>query len=304
VRRRIPLALLCAFSFVGRSFGGTSAVAARAPGGGDTKVEARASATMSLTRAPYPSPDEREISGLLTTLLVNVRALVAPAVAVAFRWPLVLADVDLPAGAARPTHAWGHPEGSLCWRLLEQEGLIATLGGALAVPVLGDDEARLGRRPFDNQALVLASAQTGWRDRDLFAPGRLALTPSADVAMTRGRFLAFAHLDLPFLLALRRGSGDDRVHVRTLAGSVALGAGVAASFLDRLSFQVAPWVVIDALPAAEIKGESPPRWTLSLATAARVRVRGPVTAELGSTLFVAGALSGLPSFTLGLGAAW
>lgn len=298
MRSPLPLALLCAFSCVAHVF------AAGAAWGGDAKVEARALATMSLARTPYPSPDAREISGLLTTLLVDVRATVAPTVAVGFRWPLVLADVDLPAGAARPTNTWAHPEGALSWRFLARDGWLATLGGAVAVPVLGDDEAALGRRPFDNQALFLASAQTGWRERDLFAPGRLALTPSAEVALTRGRFVAFAHLDLPFLLALRRGSSDDRVRVRTLAGSAALGAGVAASFLERLTFHVAPWVVVDALPAAEIKGEPPPRWALSLATAARIRVRGPLTAEVGSTIFVAGALSGLPSFTLGLGAAW
>jgi hypothetical protein len=271
---------------------------------GEIAVEAHASATMSLAQAPYPSPEEREISGLLTTLLVEAQGTVAPKLAVAFRWPLVLADVDLPAGAARTTNAWGHPEGALFWRFLQGNGLVATLGGALAVPLLGDDDAALGRRPFDNQALLLASAQTAWRDSEIFAPGRLALTPAAEVAVARGRLVAFAHLDFPLLLALRRGSADDRVHVRTFGGSVAVGAGMAAAFLDRLTVSAAPWVVIDALPAAEIEGEAPPRWTLSLATALKVRVRGPLTAELGSTVFLAGALSGFPSFRLALGAAW
>jgi len=303
VQRHVLFARVCVFSFAFSLL--VARVASATPTAeGEVEIEARASATMGLARTPYPSPEAREISGLLTTLLVQAQKAVAPNLVVAFRWPFVLADVDLPAGAARPTNAWGHPEGALLWRFLQRNGVVATVGAALALPLLGDDEAALERRPFDNQALLLASAQTGWRDRDMFAPGRLALAPAAKIAVTRGRLLAFAHLDLPLLLTLRRGSADDRVHVRTLGGSATFGTGLAASFFDRLTLSAGPWVVIDAVPVAEIKGEPPPRWTLSLATAVEVRVRGPVTAEVGSTIFLAGALSGFPSFTLALGAAW
>ena len=73
-----------------------------------------------VAKSPFPSADAREISGLLTSLLLEAEAQVGSALAVRLRLPLVLAGVDQPAGGARSDIAWGHPEAALlgaCARL-------------------------------------------------------------------------------------------------------------------------------------------------------------------------------------------
>lgn len=254
---------------------------------------------MGLARTQFPSPDAREVSGLLTALSLGGRGWLTPTLGAQLRMTLILAGVDLPAGAVRPDTTWGHPEASLFWQAYDDGAATALARIGAAAPIGTSDDAALGRRPFDDQSLVLASALRGWRDRELFAPGRLAVTPSARTDIARGRFRGFGELKVPLMLAVRRGDRDPRVDVQSLAISTALCVGGAAS-LGRYSVGVAPWVVVDLVPANEIRGDAQARWALSMVPEVRARITERIAISLGSTIFLAGALRGFPAFGLEL----
>ena len=160
----------------------------------------RLGARLGLAKSPFPSADARD-AGLLTSVLLEGEAQVGR-LAVRLRLPLVLAGVDQPAGGAGASTTWGHPEAALLWRPrgIAAAWLLARL--ALAVPLPSGGEATLARRPLDNQALVLASAQRQLHDQELYAPGRVALTPSARLDVRRGPVALFGEVKLPFMLAL------------------------------------------------------------------------------------------------------
>jgi len=271
-------------------------------------ITASLQATMGKPETPFPSPDAPEISGLLTTFVARGEASLARSWVLSLRVPLVLADVYLPAGGARPTTAFGHPEATLAWSVAFAYGWRATFAGSVAVP-FGTGDAALGRRPFANQALVLASAQTAWRDRALFAPGRLGVTPAAQVTREMGWLSTSALLQLPFLIAVVGGEPDPRVDVHRGGATVACALSFDARLGERVALTATPWVVVDLWRTEEARRgadapSSPARWALSLATALRVRVAGPLSAELGSTFLLAGALGGPPSVTVGALSRW
>ena len=275
------------------------AQSARAPER-STRVSLRS--RMGLAESPFPSADAHKISGLLTSLLLEGEAPVAPALAVRLRLPLVLADIDEPAGAARSENAWGHPEAAVLWRV--RETAAASLLGrlALAVPLPGGDAA-LARRPLDNQVLVLASAQRGYHDQELYAPGRVALTPSARIAASRGRVDVFGELKLPLMLAVGLGDVDPRTKVRRLAIASAAAAGAAVSWW-RLRAGATLWSVVDVIQAAEIRGAAARRWTLTIDPEVSMRITDHVGAGLTATIPVAGALSALPAIGFVVTGAW
>jgi hypothetical protein len=98
---------------------------------------------------------------------------------------------------------------------------------------------------------------------------------------------------------VRQGDRDPRVDVNPLAISTVLGVGAAASW-RRFTVGVAPWVVVDLVPASEIRGSSQGRWALSMVPEARARITERITIALGSTIFLAGALRGFPAFGIDL----
>jgi hypothetical protein len=266
------------------------------------RVRVSLGSRLGLAKTPFPSFTAHEISGLLTSLLLEGEAEVAPALAVRLRLPLVLAGVDQPAGASRAETAWGNPEAAVLWRL--HETAAARLLGrlALAIPLPGGDAA-LARRPFDNQALLLASAQRGHHEQELYAPGRLALTPAARADATRGRLAAFAELKLPFMLAVARGHSEPRTKVRALAVSAEATAGVSVAWW-RLRAGVAPWLAVNLLPAGEIRGDPATRWTLTIDPDVSIRINDHLAAALSATIPVAGALSPVPAIGLALTGRW
>jgi len=249
-----------------------------------------------LAKSPFPSPEAPEISGLLTSLLLEGEAQVGAVGSVwaaRLRLPLVLAAVDQPAGGTRSDTAWGHPEAALLWRL--RESAAASLLGrlAVAIPLPGGDAA-LARRPLDNQALVLASAQRGAHDQELYAPGRVALTPSARIDASRGPVAVCGELKVPFMLAVARGDGDPGTNVRRLAVATAVAAGVSVSWW-RLRAGTTPWLIVDLVPAAEIRGAAATRWTLTVDPEVSIRISDSVGAALTVTIPVAGALPAVPA---------
>lgn len=250
---------------------------------------------MGLARTPYPSPDARESSGLVTALSLGGCGWITPTLGAQLRLTLILAGVDLPAGGVRQETAWGHPEASLIWRAYEEGAATALARLGVAAPIGSSDDAALGRRPFDNQSLQLAGALRGWRDRELFAPGRLAVTPSTRVDIARGRFTGFGEIKVPLMLAVRQGDRDPRVDASSLAISTVLGVGGAVS-LGRFRIGVAPWVVVDLVPATEIRDNAQARWTLSMVPEVSARITERIRIALASTIFLAGALNGFPAF--------
>ena len=173
---------------------------------------------------------------------------------------------------------------------------------ALAVPLPGGDAA-LARRPLENQALVLASAQRGYHDQELYAPGRVALTPSARIDVSRHPVVLFGELKLPFMLAVARGEGDPRTKVRRLAIASAAAAG-ASVFWWRLRAGTALWLVVDLLQAGEIRGAAAGRWTLTVDPEVSIRISNHVGAGLTATIPVAGALSAVPAIGFAVTGTW
>jgi hypothetical protein len=257
---------------------------------------------LGLARTPFPSDTAREISGLLTSLLLEGQAAVAPALAVRLRLPLVLAGVDQPAGGARSDTAWGHPEAAVLWRLPDTAGARLLGRLALAVPLPGGDAA-LARRPLDNQALLLASAQRGHHEQELYAPGRVALTPAARVDVTRGRVAAFGELKLPFMLAVARGDSAPETRVRALAVSAEATAGVSVAWW-RLRAAAAPWLAVDLLPAGELRGDPATRWTLTIDPDVSIGIGDHLAAAVSATIPIAGALAPVPAIGLALTGEW
>jgi hypothetical protein len=253
---------------------------------------------LGLAKTPFPSYTAHEISGLLTSLLLEGEAEVASALAVRLRLPLVLAGVDQPAGGTRSETAWGNPEAAALWRLHDSAATHFLGRLALAVPLPGGDAA-LARRPLDNQALLLASAQRGHHEPELYAPGRVALTPAARVDVNRGRVAAFAELKLPFMLAVSRGDSEPQTKVRALAISTTATAGVSVAWW-RVRASVAPWLAMDLLPAAEIRGDPPTRSTLTIDPDVSISINNHLAAAVSATIPLAGALSPVPAFGLAL----
>jgi hypothetical protein len=269
---------------------------------GGERVRVSLGSRLGLAKTPFPSYTAHEISGLLTSLLLEGEARVAPALAVRLRLPLVLAGVDQPAGGARPETTWGNPEAAVLWRLHDTAATRLRGRLALAVPLPGGDAA-LARHPLDNQALLLASAQRGHHDQELYAPGRVALTPAAHVDVTRGRVAAFGELKLPFMLAVARGDSEPQTKVRALAMSATATAGASFTWW-RLRAGAAPWLTVDLLPAGEIRGAPPTRWTLTIDPDVSIRIHDHLAAAVSATIPVAGALSPVPAIGLALTGQW
>jgi hypothetical protein len=266
------------------------------------RVRVSLGARLGLAKTPFPSHTAHEISGLLTSLLLEGEADVAPALAVRLRLPLVLAGVDQPAGGARSETAWGNPEAAVVLRLHDTAATRLLGHLALAVPLPGGDAA-LARRPLDNQALLLASAQRGHHDQELYAPGRVALTPAARLDVTRGRVAAFAELKLPFMLAVARGDSEPQTNVRPLAISTEATAGATVAWW-RLRAGAAPWLAVNLLPAGAISGAPSPRWTLTIDPEVSIRISDHLAAAVSATIPVAGALSPVPAIGLALRGGW
>ena len=266
------------------------------------RVRVSLGSRLGLAKTPFPSYTAHEISGLLTSLLLEGETEVAPALAVRLRLPLVLAGVDQPAGGARAETAWGNPEAAVLWRLHDAAATRLLGRLALAVPLPGGN-ATLARHPLDNQALLLASAQRGHHDQELYAPGRVALTPAARVDVTRRRMAAFAELKLPFMLAAARGDSEPQTKVRALAMSAEAAAGASLAWW-RLRVGAAPWLTANLLPAGEIRGAPATRWTLTIDPDLSIRITDHLAAALSATIPVAGALSPVPAIGLALTGEW
>jgi hypothetical protein len=269
---------------------------------GGQRLRVSLSSRLGLAKTPFPSYTAHEISGLLTSLLLEGEAQVTPGLAVRLRLPLVLAGVDQPAGSARAESAWGNPEAAVLWRLHDTAATRLLGRLALAVPLPGGDAA-LARRPFDNQALLLASAQRGHHEQELYAPGRVSVTPAARVDVTRGGVAAFGELKIPFMLAVARGDSDPQTKVRALAMSTEATAGVSVAWW-RLRAGVAPWLAVNLLPAGEIRGDPATRWTLTIDPDVSIRINDDLAAALSATIPVAGALSPVPAIGLALTGQW
>jgi hypothetical protein len=68
--------------------------------------------------------------------------------------------------------------------------------------------------------------------------------------------------------------------------------------------RVVPTGTLDVLPAAELPGARPPRWTLTVDPVVTVRIRDHIHGGLAATVPIAGALSAVPAIGLVLAGAW
>jgi hypothetical protein len=301
IRHRVSTARLPAITMVAALFIATPAVKAQ-PALQTARVRVSLGSRLGLAQTPFPSTAKHEISGLLTSLLLEGEVAVRPALNVRLRLPLVLASVDQPAGGTRSVTSWGNTEAAALWRLRDTAARQFLVRLALAVPLPGGDAA-LGARPLDNQALLLASAQRGHHEQELFAPGRMTLTPAGRVDVAYGRIAAFGELKLPVLLAVARGDSDPQTHVRGLAISAEATAGLSVVWW-RVHAGAATWLTVGLLPAGEIRGDPSTRWTLTIDPELAITISDQLGVALSATIPVAGALSPVPAIGVALTGKW
>jgi hypothetical protein len=260
-----------------------------APGGRE-RMAVELGARTGFATAPFPSPDQPTASGLLTSLLVEVRGWRGPRLGVRIRLPLVIADLDRPAGGVVTKTAVGHPEAAVLWRLGATPAICFLSRLAVSFP-LGGESGALGRRPLVDQALVLASAQTGWYDQELFAPGRLTITPSWLAELTTGRVRAFGEVKARVMFRLDDHPADPGVTASWAAVSAVPAVG-ASLRLWRLRGGVRAWGALEMVSPAAERGGSAPRWTLAVEPELAVATSVHTSVALSATVPVAGALQG------------
>jgi hypothetical protein len=61
---------------------------------------------------------------------------------------------------------------------------------------------------------------------------------------------------------------------------------------------------VNLLPAAELRAAPPPRWTLTIDPDVSLRLSDHLTATLGATIPLAGALSAEPAIGVALAGGW
>jgi hypothetical protein len=145
---------------------------------------------------------------------------------------------------------------------------------------------------YANRALAVASALEGWRDPELFLPGRLSLVATGGVEFAVSRFLFQAGLKLPLLFRVSRAglpesARDHRVGFTPIAHTL---VGVRA--LSWLEVRAITDLVINAFPAVEqARGQTRPA-QLVVEPELLFRLTGELQLATTFMLPVAGALGG------------
>jgi hypothetical protein len=216
---------------------------------------------------------------------------------VGLRVPAVAGSMAQPAGSYIDEAAWGNPEVRAAARAVlvdrERLSLRLTVGGGVGVPV-AEHAASL----LPNRVLAIANGARGFADPELFRPGRLPLTPFAQLDATTGRWRVIGLLKVPLLLRLTDAdlpSGESRSRAVGLAAVARVEGRVAITRAFGLSLSTQ--LFVDALPAvAHVRETSPlqlllrggPFFAIADRVSIAVDVQAPVGGALGGSTVAAG----------------
>ncbi|HEU0036228.1 MAG TPA: hypothetical protein VFQ53_36695 [Kofleriaceae bacterium] len=197
-----------------------------APPNDDVAPEVSFAIVGGVASAPFVAMDFPHVDGSAAAFVLAARAHVRGEVAVGARIPLALVDVGQPAGSYVGQAAWGNPE------LFVEESFATELGRPVFVRArlaIGAPLAEHGSPGLlENRALAIADAMLAWRDRELFVPGVVPITPAGELALPFGRWSVRAIAKLPVLVRVSsQASGEGASNAVGLAPVLGVGAGAA-----------------------------------------------------------------------------
>ena len=153
-----------------------------------------------VTSAPFITMELPHVDGYGAVLVLAARVRVRPSLHIEARVPLALVNVEQPAGSFVGEAAWGNPELALARDFSFQRGsrtLLARARLAVGAPLAEHGSAGL----MENRALAIADALFAWRERELFVPTVLPITPAGELALPFDRWSAHAAIKMPLLVA-------------------------------------------------------------------------------------------------------
>lgn len=207
-------------------------------------VEARLELVGGIATAPFITMDLPRTSGNGAALLFATRVQVRPSLDIGARVPLALVHVEQPAGSFVSEGAWGNLE-----LFVEHSHAFGSsrpwfVRARLAV---GAPLAEHGSSGFmENRALAIADALLAWRERELFVPGVVPITPAAELALPFQRWSAHATLEVPVLVRVSHVTAEGTTHAVGLAP--VLGLGARADITSRLHVSAGAYAVFDLVP--------------------------------------------------------
>lgn len=288
---------IAAWLLVGQRLASAQTLAAAAPQPALVALGSRAGHA----RSPFPAPLSGQASGWLYSLMPYGHYDVSPSLRLGVRVPMVVANVTRPAGSIVEEVAWGNAELSLWWGQRLTAEIAWSLGLAAGAPAKGS--AIPTDEMFANKALALGSALAGWGQPELYAPGRVPLTPAGRVDVRRGIWQAGAELKLPLLVRAGSGGATRAVAVEPIGVATVATAHASASPWEWLSITVSGWVTWHPVWAARASTASLSRIQVVVQPRLMFRVAGrgfvaldsavPLGAELGGAVYGLGLQGGM-----------
>lgn len=190
----------------------------------DAALDVRLDTAAGVAAGPFLAMDLPRVEGSGAALVLAIRMRVHAALDVGVRVPLAATYIQQPAGSYVSESAWGNPE------VFVEHAHAFALPRPLLVRArlaLGAPLAEHGAGGFmEHRALAVADALLAWRDRELFVPGVVPLTPAVELALPSRRWSAYATLKLPLLVAVTDATPDGSSNALGITSVVGLGARV------------------------------------------------------------------------------
>jgi hypothetical protein len=178
------------------------------------EVDMRLGLVGGLTTSPFVTTDLPRTDGNGAVLLLATRVRVRDMLLGA-RVPIALVHVGQPAGSFVSEAAWGNPE-----LFVERSYWRVRARLAVGAPLAEHGSSGL----MENRALAIADALLAWRERELFVPGVVPITPAAELAHPFGWWSAHAIVKLPLLVRVSETSGEGTTNPVGVAPVIGLGA--------------------------------------------------------------------------------
>lgn len=220
--------------------------------------------------------------------------------------PAAALQVRQPAGAYVNELTRGNPALFVAAERIVREGFESTLRSitrlTLALPL---SERGPSGSLKSNRALAIASALEGWREQELYAPGRLSIVPCVGLAYDRARIRAEASLELPVLFRLSRADLPSSTPTHIVGFTPAVHTSVAVRVAGWFVPALRADLVVDAVPPVE-QARGPARVALVvLEPELAFRLSRHLRLVIDFMAPVAGALAGTTyAGSLGLTALW
>jgi len=209
-------------------------------------------ARFGVTTAPFYTESLPEVrgQGFIGTLSGAYR--LAADAEVGLVLPAAALQVRQPAGAYVNELTRGNPALFAADEGIVREGSESTLRYIARLTVaLPLSERGPSGSLMSNRALAIASALEGWREQELYAPGRLSIVPCVGLVYDRARISAEASLKLPVLFRLSRAALPSGTETHTVGFTPALHTSLAVRVTGWFVPALRADLVVDALPPVE-----------------------------------------------------